>query len=223
MLITTEDLKQYTICPMLLKHKYPLRKDPFLLALKQALTYLYAFEMSNNKKVTSRSMMSKWDKIWGQEDRAVHGWMIIKKFMDKVYNKDKRIPHLVNLDYKSQVGPIHIATHFDVILSDNLGNLTLLEFGLATNHMHLQLQLDADIEAKTKLLILHKSLDNHTCTLIRYNLNEHLSSAKIITNNQFVTSTEKIIRGIINNIHNELFYPVPTCKCPHPKKCKNGD
>jgi len=100
MIITTQDLQAYTICPMLCKFNTHPPVDPLLKALKRALNYLYSFEMSNHKKVTEESMMSKWDKIWKQgagsiddkllAERAMDGWLIIKKFMNKAYLKNKQ-------------------------------------------------------------------------------------------------------------------------------------
>jgi hypothetical protein len=235
MLIHTTDLQKYTICPMMCKFGTPLPKNPFLFALKQALIYLYAFEMSNETKVNQQSMMSKWDRIWLKEaktaklknkeisKKAVDGWMIIKKYMNRVYLKDESIPHIVGLNYRGQLGSCYIDTNYDVILSDENGFLTLIEFSMSTDERHLQWQLDSDIAAKTKLLILHQSLGGATkCQLIRYNLNKHLNKASIYATNEFLKDTEQLVYGIINNIKNNLYYPSPTCKCVHPEKCKNG-
>jgi hypothetical protein len=221
---------------MMCKFKTPLPVNPFLIALKQALIYLYTFEMSNEIKVNQQSMMSKWDKIWLKEakaaglgeqdilDKAVNGWLIIKKYMDKVYSEDPRLSHLVGLNYRDQLGIDYIDVNFDVILSDEDGLLTLLEFSMDTDEKYLQWQLDSDIEAKTKLLLLYRSLSGEVpCQLTRYNLNKKLTSASIYSTKEFLQNTEQLIYGIIYNIKHNLYYPSPNCKCIHPEKCQNGN
>jgi len=231
MIITTTELKAYTVCPMLCKFGTKPAVDPLLIALKRALTYLYSFEMSNNKKVLEGSMVNKWDKIWRQEagdlgedelaERAVEGWLIIKKFMDKVYGSDKRVPRIVNLSHKASVEKIHFQTVFDVVLHGPKEEVTLLEFGTVRDTHNLRWQLETDIEAKAKLYLLKRSLGRSNCTLIRYNLNKNLNKTSIKATPTFMKDTEETILGIVDNIEEELFYPSPTCKCPHPERCKS--
>jgi hypothetical protein len=230
MIITTQDLKSYTICPMLCKFNTAPPVDPLLAALKKALSYLYAFEMSNNHKVTESSMINRWDRILASEAKdlpekemaelAVEGWLIIKRFMDRVYNTDKRTPHIVGLRHKANIGNIHLQTLFDVVLMGERGKITLLEFGTVREAYNVRWQLAIDIEAKAKLYLLKQSLGRISCELIRYNLNKPLHKVSLKATPEFMKETEETILGIINNIQAGLFYQSPTCKCPHPEKCK---
>jgi hypothetical protein len=231
MLITTTELKAYTICPMLCKFDTQPAVDPLLIALKRALGYLYSFEMSNNKKVLEGSMVNKWDKIWRQEagdldedelaERAVEGWLIIKKFMDKVYKPDKRVPRIVGLSHKAKINGIHLQTTFDVVLHGEKEEVTLLEFGTVRNTHNVRWQLETDIEAKAKLYLLKRSLGRSNCRMVRYSLNKNINKTSIKATQAFMKDTEETILGIVDNIQEELFYPSPTCKCPHPDKCKS--
>jgi hypothetical protein len=243
----TADLQKYNICPMMHKFGTPLPKNPFLLALKQALVYLYIFEMSsetrvrpNNKKKVERykisyqSMMNKWDKIWTKEakntelsdkeiaKKAVDGWLIIKKYMDDVYLDDTRLPNIAGLNYRATFDGCHIDTTYDVILSDEDGFLTLIEFSMSTNDKYLQKQLDDDIAAKAKLLLLHEAMPDVKCQLVRYNLNKKLLSAFVYGTKEFFKDTRETICKILHNIDNKIYKPNPNCKCVHPEKCKNG-
>lgn len=214
MIIHTEDLRRYTICPMMYKSRDPFVYDPFLSAIKQTLIYLYAWEMSNQKKISAKSAMAKWDSLWGKKAGSTDGWLMIQKFMRRVYNWDDRVPHLINLDYKAQWGKDFINTHFDIVLSGKDGTLTFLEFNCAPTN-DFRRQLETDIEAKAKLLILQKDLNHGKLELIRYNLNKRLDSARITVDPKFTMETTKLINGIIGNIKNEIFYPSPTCNCKH--------
>ena len=230
MIITTQDLQAYTICPMLCKFNTHPPVDPLLKALKRALNYLYSFEMSNHKKVTEESMMSKWDKIWKQgagsiddkllAERAMDGWLIIKKFMNKAYLKNKQVPRVVSLEHKTHIQrDIFLQTVFDVVLQGKQENITLLEFS-TTRNKNLIYNLEADIEARAKLYLLKKSIGRSNCELIRYGLDQNVNKVSIKATKTFMEDTEDIILGIINNIKDELFYPSPTCKCKHPDKCR---
>ena len=234
MIIHTADLAKYNICPMMYKFGTSLPKDPFLLALKQALIYLYAFEMSNEKKADQQSMMNRWDRIWLKHaktanledeeisEKAVDGWLIIKKYMDDVYLNDDRLAHIAGLNYRAKFFDDYIDTTYDIILSDEHGFLTLIEFSMETNHQNLQEQLDKDIAARTKLLLLHYAMPDTKCQLVRYNLNKILTKTFICGNKDFYTSTKRKIKRILNNIKNNTYRPNPHCKCVHPEKCKNG-
>ena len=227
MLIHTRELKLYDRCPKCYELKRYPKIDPFLVAVKKALIYLYSFEMSNNHKVTPSSMINKWDKIWSTEaakhnltseeisEKAVNGWLIINKYINDIYLEDYRIPRLVNLTHREQVDKFHFETDFDVILLDpQEDEIFIIEFTTLSDH-YVMKDLENNIEIKTKLFLLSKALNHNTCQLIKCHLNQSLTKVIISMSDICEPNIQSILVGLANNIKRGLFDPSPLCKESH--------
>jgi hypothetical protein len=147
MIILPHELETFQACPARwkLRDKFPLtitEPSDYIFALKRTVFRMYAWQMSNNKHMSPKSVRDYWDQQWwasGMQDetkdntevfeRAANGWMLLERFYHNIYTRDGVLPVGVNFGFNLEIGTIDYKIHLDLILSDRDGIIEFIELG----------------------------------------------------------------------------------------------